>query len=161
MVKFSTKVIAVILSLSTLILLCSCGQSREFAIEKHNWTFKYAQNSDGEVVYCNAENKDLYKDAKVVDLRNSAKGGVFMISDNDTQKTFAFHYELREEDETSLVYDTVYVLKKHVTDEQAPDWEAKGCLATVSKTTDENGNGEYSLVISVEGYSIYFYESIK
>lgn len=153
MFKLSKKAIAIILSIVSLMLLCSCNSSKEeLSIYNHTWSFKYVQNSDGEIVYCNADNKALYEGAEVLDLWNSAKGGVFVISNNATQETFALECWEKEKTAEAFIYDIKYLIQE--------DDIAVG-LAEVSKTVNENGNSEYTLIVSIEGYSIYFYESIQ
>ena len=152
MLKKTSKTIALVLSILILVLLCGCNMEKaELAIDNHNWTFRYAQNSEGEIIYCNSENKDLYENAEVLDLWNSAKGGVFMISDNNTQDTFAFTYKMNKENEDAFIYDFVYT---------KDDGNSETGVAVVS-TTKENGNIEYTMIVTINGYSIYFYESIK
>ena len=152
MLKKTSKTIALVLSILILVLLCGCNMEKaELAIDNHNWTFRYAQNSEGEIIYCNSENKDLYENAEVLDLWNSAKGGVFMISDNNTQDTFAFAYKMNSEAEDSFIYDMIYTDKN--------DYSKSG--KAVVSTTKENGNNEYTMIVTINGYSIYFYESIK
>ena len=149
MFKILKKATAVILALSSLLLLCSCGQPKELAIDNHNWSFVYAQNRDGEVVCCNRDNETVYKSAQVVDFLCRAKGGIFIVSNKETEDTFAFQYLPNQENPDSFIYDIRYITEN----------ETLTGVAVVSKTDNENGG--YTMVITIEGYSIYFNGSAK
>ena len=152
MFRFSKKAIAIALAVLSLISLCSCGSTHEeLAINNHAWEFNYVQNDDGKIIYCNADNRDLYEEAEVLEFWNSVKGGVFIIENEETQESFGFVYKIKEENPDTFLYDMAYT----------SDDGAKYGSAVVRKTIKEEGNNEYTLIINIEGYSIYFYESIK
>lgn len=149
--KKSIKTVAICLTLLSLIMLCGCSSGNEnLSIDNHTWEFNIVQNSKGEIIYCNSKNQDLYEDAKVLDIWNSIKDGVILISNNDTQETFYMNYETNQINSENYIYDIEYT----------DDNETIDGSAVVGITTKENENDEYTLIISIDGYSIYFNEVI-
>ena len=95
--KKKTKIFIVMLLLLCLTILCGCNSSGEkLSIDNHTWEFNIVQNSKGEIIYCNSENQDLYENAEVLDLWNSIKDGIMLISNNATQETFSFDYDISQ-----------------------------------------------------------------
>lgn len=150
--KKRIKIILLCLTLLGLIMLCGCHfNNQNLSIDNHAWEFSIVQNSNGETIYCNFENQDLYEDAKVLDLWSSMKDGVILISNNYTQETFSMNYKINQTNSDDCIYDIEY----------ADDEKSINGLAVVSVTERESENDEYTLIISINGYSIYFNEIIE
>ena len=73
-----------------------------------------------------------------------------IISNNETQESWTLDYTLKEKDETNTIYEITY----------KSDGDTINGLATVSTTTREDGNDEYTLIISINNYAIYFTEEM-
>ena len=91
MLKKTSKTIALVLSILILVLLCGCNMEKaELAIDNHNWTFRYAQNSEGEIIYCNSENKDLYENVSFGNLSSASVAFPLRKSNIVTSVRFSF-----------------------------------------------------------------------
>ena len=127
--------------------LCGCDSKAKLNIENHEWNFSMVQSAEnGEILYCSADTQELYEDADVLDLWNNIKDGKLLISNNDTQETWSLDYSLKSSDSNSNIYEVTYI---------ADDVKTSG-MATVGLTTRDNGDDEYTLIISIEEYAVYF-----
>ena len=132
------------------ITLCGCNNAKEdFSINNHNWKFSHIQNNNGEIIACSDENKYIYENTKILDIWSSIKDGKILISNNVTQETWAFDYKLKEKNADNNIYDVTYTEQD----------EKKSGLATVGITSKENTDDEYTLILSIGDYVIYFYET--
>ena len=149
--KYKTLVcICLLFTLAT--MLCGCDNKKtDLSIDNHKWNFSHIQsNNNGEIIACSDENKYIHENAKILDIWCSIKDGVILISNNETQETWKFNYTLNEEDATSYIYDISYFEGD----------EKKTGNAVVSTTLETNENNEYTLILTIDGYSIYFSEEI-
>lgn len=105
---------------------------------------------DGQIIYCIADNKELYDDAEVLDIWCNIDDGIMLISNNDTQETWEFTYSLTNKEQKAYIYDVLY----------SGDEEITG-IATVGITTKQNENDEYTLIVTIDEYVLYFTEEIS
>lgn len=139
------------LLLACVMLLSFSGcSSKKTKIEDHNWNFSMVQNrEDGQVIYCATDNKELYDGAEVLDIWCSIDDGIILISNNDTQETWSLTYSLTNKEQNTYIYDVLY----------SGDEEITG-IATVGITTKQNENDEYTLIVTIDEYVLYFTEKI-
>lgn len=132
------------------ITLCGCNSAKEdFSIDNHNWEFSHVQNNNGEIIACSDENKYTYENIEILDIWSSIKDGKILISNNATQEIWTFDYMLKEENADNYIYDVTYTEQD----------EKKSGFATVGITSKENTDDEYTLILSIDDYVIYFYET--
>ena len=134
------------------IMLCSCSsQQNDYSIENHEWEFYIVQSmGSGETIYCSEQQHQFNEDAEVIDIWNTMEDNKIIISNNETQESWTLDYTLKEKDETNTIYEITY----------KSDGDTINGLATVSTTTREDGNDEYTLIISINNYAIYFTEEM-
>ena len=131
------------------VAVCFLTNPSRLRIEKHDWQFSHIQKNDsaGEIVFC-AENKiGIYPSAEIADLsvrikedRNS------ILLDKTTAEegeSWALGYKLKSRKASGAIYDVSYAEN------------IKG-NAVISKTKHSNGSQEYTLAITIGGYTLYF-----
>lgn len=134
----------------TLILLCvcigafsACSTGTKMNIEEHTWDFSHIQgNKNGEIIYCSDKNTSLYADAEILDLSCTAESGIITITDNANAKSWKINYSVNNTLGESTIYDISV--------------DGISGNASVSKTTYDDGSFEYTFIISIDGYAIYF-----
>lgn len=123
------------------LVVTSCGASL-ITIEHRTWSFSHIQNDKGEIVYCSDSAKAQYSfdDADIISL--SCNIGNNTITLADERDSWSISYSIDGESDGSTLYDI----------------ESNGTkgYATVGKTVRENGNDEYTMILVLDGYSLYF-----
>lgn len=76
--------------------------------------------------------------------------GVILISNNDTMETWQLNYALSSKEPECYIYDVTY----------NSETEKVSGNAVCGITEKYNDSDEYTLIISIGGYSIYFYETV-
>lgn len=121
---------------------CNSGQTDIYG---HDWHFDNVGSvqNEGEVIACSADSPARTQDAVVTELYISVCDDCLEITD-DSGMSYVFAYSVCQADGQTAVYDIVYN-------------ERKG-MASVSNTFYYGGDSVLTLVISIDGYSLYFYE---
>ncbi len=134
------------LLLAVMLLLAGCSNNYESSI-KNNWMLSRVTNSStGEVIFCTDDNKPFYEDAKIIDLSCTADETKIKIIDNATSEAWSLEYSLNETVQTNNSNTSIYDIF-YYSDNQS----LKG-YATIGKSSS---NEDY-LILSLNGYSIYF-----
>lgn len=149
--KFKT-LICICLLFSLVTVICGCDNKKtDLSIDNHKWNFSHIQSNDsGEIIACSDENKYIHENAEILDIWCNIKDGEILISNNETQETWMFNYTLNEKDASSYIYNISYLEND----------EKKTGNAVVSITSETNENSEYTLILTIDSYSIYFTEKI-
>lgn len=130
------------------LLLSSCGKALDLTLDGHIWRFTVVQaGENGEIVACSADKKVSYEDAEVVELACEAQDGSLTLSRKDTGESLTMACEIYSENAESAIYSLW-------TDEQSG-------LATIGVTTYQNGGSEYTLIVVLGEYTLYFTETIS
>ena len=147
--KEKLKIFSLLLACVMLLSFSGCS-SKKTKIEDHDWKFSMVQNrEDGQVIYCSDDNKELYDGAEVLDIWCSIDDGIMLVSNNDTQETWLFTYSLTNKEQEAYIYDVLY----------SSDEEITG-IATVGITTKQNETDEYTLIVTIDEFTLYFTEKI-
>ena len=142
-----------LISIMMIFVISGCGSKNDFdfLIENHVWQFSnMVDNEKGEVVVCSEEMIDAYPDAKVMDITCKAATNVMAIQDTATGNGEEISYSRIGKDTNSLTYKLVL---------QREDNTIEG-MAVSSVTEYAKGEYEYTLVVDIDGYALYFYEKI-
>lgn len=143
---------ALVLSLVAVLMICvisGCGSkdTRDFSVENHNWTFiNMVDNEKGTITACAEEQSELYPEAEVLELSCKASTNVMAIRDEETGNGAEVSYSGVGKDTNSITYELVY---------QDGDETVKG-MAVSSITEYAKGEYEYTLVVDLGGYALYF-----
>ena len=130
------------------LLLCGCGKALDLSLDNHTWRFTVVQaGEDGTVVACSAEQQVSYDAAEVIELSCEAQDGLLTLSRADTGESLTLAYQTYNENAESAIYSLW-------TDEQ-------NGLATVGVTTYQGGKSEYTLIVVLGDYTLYFTETIS
>ncbi len=122
----------------------SCSLTRP-KIEDCEWkmqTIAHIENNC--VIYDAVEENSLHPDAKVIDMTLVAKGGKVVITDATNNKTYEGSYTVSGKNPKG----TDYIITM----------DGKTARATVAKTTFADGTKKPTLPITLDGYSMCFYE---
>jgi len=130
-----------VLLLLLMVLLCVSGCKKDsLKIDEHRWNFSLVMsNKTGQVVYCAKDRHPLHPQAALLDLRCTAKGGTITLKTGN--KSWELPYTLDEEGPNGAVY-------RIGTNGTA--------LASVSKTTFNDGSWEHTLTLAIDQYTLYF-----
>ena len=136
--------------------ISGCGNKNDFdfLIENHNWQFSnMVDNEKGNVAACSEELAEAHPEAEVMNLTCKASTNVMAIRDAATGNGKEISYSGIGKDTNSLTYKLVL---------QEGDQTIEG-MAVSSITEYEKGKYEYTLVVDLDGYALYFYdrENIK
>ena len=148
---------AIILGLTALLIIAAisgCGSKNDFdfLIENHVWQFSNMVSSeDGSIVACSEEIAESHPEAKVMELTCKASTNVMAIRDAKTGNGAEISYSGIGKDTNSLTYKLVY---------QNGDEIIEG-MAVSSITEYAKGQYEYTLVIDIDGYALYFVEKVE
>ena len=125
--------ILVFVSIWVLFVISGCGnkETRDFHIENHTWIFSEVAGSEN----------------AVSDLECAAVDEILTIKSANGDK-WELKYKISGKDTNSLIYELEYV----------DGTEAKKGMAVSSITEYAKGKYEYTLVIDMDGYAIYFYD---
>lgn len=125
--------ILILFSVFLMFVLSGCGkkETRDFHMENHAWTFSEVVGSEN----------------PVSDLECSAVDETLTIQSANGDK-WELTYKISGKDTNSLIYELEYV----------NGTEAVKGMAVSSITEYAKGKYEYTLVIDLDGYAIYFYD---
>lgn len=145
------KLISILLaSVLMIAILCGCdADTAALTIEDHEWTFTVMQDGSGDIIACSADKQEQNKDAIIAEFTVETNDDTLILSDAATDESFNFEYTLEIENSDSTIYSI-----------SNTDNDAHG-MATVGITDYDDGGSEYTLIISLSGYSIYFVETIE
>ncbi len=111
------------------------------------WFITTVQKQDtGEIIACDADYLTQHKNASMADLTLTADADTLTIYDNLNQKKYAFGYHLDEKNKLSTLYQ--------LTSKQTK----KTGIANFSTTTYADGKSEYTLLLTLENYTLNFTE---
>ena len=134
-----------LLLVALILLFASCSMTRP-KIEDCEWkmqTISHVENNG--VVYDAVEEEgSLFSYAKVIDMTLVAKDGKIVITDATNNKTYEGSYTVSGKNPRG----TDYIININ----------GKTARATVAMTTYADGTKKPTLPITLEGYSMYFYE---
>lgn len=130
------------------VFLCACGGTKGLSVENHVWKFSHVQGgADGTIIACPEETKDLYESARVLNLGCEAGDGVLTITNHDTQEQWKLTYRVNNTALESTIYDIAI--------------SGQSGHAALGVTKYADGSSEYTLILSIQGYSVYFTEEIE
>ena len=140
MKKIKSSIVCTII-LTIALLFNSCGSSL-ITIEHRTWEFSHIQNEEGAVVYRSeaAEKQHLFDEAEVIDL--SCSIGKNMMTLATDARSWNISYTIDGDSNGSTMYDLSY--------------NGSDGYAIVSKTVRDNGNNEYTMIVVLGGYTVYF-----
>ena len=129
------------------VFLCACGGTNGLSVENHVWKFSRIQDSsDGVIIGCPEDTKGRYESARVSDLGCEASDGILTITNHDTQEQWELTYRVNNATPESTIYDIAIA--------------GQIGYAALGITTYSGGGSEYTLILSIQGYSVYFTEEI-
>lgn len=133
---------AVCLALTYLFLYNSA--LKELSIENHDWQFVLFQDDSGNITICSDENSELYPDAEVGEFDIKTGGGRILLSRDAGGKSWEIFYKLSNQNAQGAVYELFFENKKG--------------YAGTGVTKFHDGREEFTLYISLNGYSVKFTE---
>ena len=140
------KIIASALILVICLSLVSCTNKLKIDSEEMKWQLVVVtSDKTGEVVYCSAEHKIYYADAKVINLSCRASDGKIIITDKKTDIGYLGAYTVISEGKQSSYSIAM-----------TSDGERIEGSAEITKTKLHNDSFEYNLIIVIDGYTLNF-----
>lgn len=134
----------------TAVCFLSNPLSADFDIEDRGWNFTIIQSQEnGEVIYCSENEKEFYPEAEVISLSLSTEDDnrlVLLAISGAERKNAVIEYSINRRTRGGNIYDLTR------------DDGATG-YASVGKTEYYGGESEYTLIITIGGYSLYFDEA--
>lgn len=120
-----------------------CTQnSFNISVAEHDWQFTVARSSeDGSALFCAEEVKDRYDGAEVADIQCTVADGKLTITNLGLGSALTLDYALTSSSAESAIY--------------ALSGGAEG-IASVGITRYNGDESEYTLIVTVEGMSVYF-----
>lgn len=135
------KLFALILTIVLLLTGCGTPAARKYYIEEKDWQVVTVQSTeDGRVLWVGEDAQALYPEAGLLTLTCKAEGGRLVFTTAD--QTHEGSYALQQSDDNAAIYTVT------VGEETGP--------AAVSVTTYGDGRAEQTLVMQLDGYSLYF-----
>ena len=150
------KILALIMTLAACLSATSCARGYDLDGEDKNWAFVMASNDKtGEVEYASIEYKQLYLqstngleeiDAKTASLGFKASEGRFTLTDKKMQMQYHGTYTLESKSSDGANYKITL------------DYEGEifNGSATVSEAKLHDDTKEYSLILVIDGMTVYF-----
>lgn len=150
------KIFAIIMVLTVCLSAASCARGYDLDGEDKNWAFVMASNDKtGEIEYASIEYKQLYLqstngleeiDAKTASLGFKASDGRFTLTDKKMQMQYHGSYTLEGKNSSGADYKITL------------DYEGEiyNGTATVSETKLHDDTKEYSLILVIDGMTVYF-----
>lgn len=130
-------------------ILCACND-KVVSITGHSWAFNNIQSGEtGEIIYCSAENQDIFPNAKVANVSCKVSDRQIVIKNNISGEEWKFAYE---EEKTISHKDALYIIR-------LTGGTVQG-RASVGITEYADGSSEYTLIITFNNVNIYFKEPI-
>lgn len=136
------KLITVIL----LFIFCICISGCSSDNQKTIWNMRSIQDNNGKVIYCSNENKDAFPNATIKDIVCILQGSSITITDKNSGNEWIGNCKIIDEDSKSTLYEVIF------------DNNKKGHLVK-SFTKYADNTQENTLVVSCEGYTLYFNEN--
>ncbi|MBQ2847583.1 MAG: hypothetical protein IJE74_04935 [Clostridia bacterium] len=134
------NIFLLLLVLVICLISAGCSSANNLAIENHKWQISRIQLSEsGTIAYCSSDEADLHQDAEIIDLSCAASNGEIQITDNTNNREWVLEYS----EANAAPESTVYEINGNNN-------------AVVGKTTYHDGSFEYTLIISVDDYVMYF-----
>lgn len=127
-----------------LFMFCICISGCSNNNQKTTWNMRSIQDNNGEVIYCSNESKDVYSNAIVKDVVCILQGSSVIITDNSSSNKWIG--TCTKMDSSQDIYEIIF------------DNNKKGVLSK-SVTKYEDTTKENTLVVSCEGYTLYFTEN--
>lgn len=126
--------------------LTACGENENLLIENHKWNFSIVQSKEnnGAIIACASDKHALYENAEIISMDCSFNNNILKLTENSNSKEWIFACEKIKQSQT-----TTYSLKS------SNGSNSEG-LATVSVTHYNNASDEYTLIIAIDEYAIYF-----
>ncbi|MCD8353630.1 MAG: hypothetical protein LUC47_04900 [Clostridiales bacterium] len=133
-----------LLSLVIMLSLTACGGASLTAIDQYEWTLNTVQSDSdgGEVVACAADYLDSYPDAAEVDFSCAASAGELTLTDHASGQVYSGVYAESTATDDSLLYTVQF------------DNSTGNATSALTKYAD--GGTAPTLVLSVDGYTMYF-----
>lgn len=142
------RVLFVIPVLILTLLLASCG-TETVSIEDYEWKLQAVMKNDVEaaqdedtLVIAVGESDELYPDAKIVDVKLTAKDEKITVVDSTNDKTYSGTYKQTEKTPDGITYEM--------------EIDGKEGFATVSPAEHYEGIDVPTLPINMGEYSVYF-----
>ena len=135
-------------------MISGCGNKNDydFLIENHNWQFSSMVDSEhGTIAACSEEMAEVNPEAEVRDIVCMANSNVLAIRDAETGNGKEISYSGIAKDTNSLTYKLVM---------QDGNETIEG-MAVSGITEYAKGEYEYTLVVDIGGYALYFYEKVE
>ncbi len=133
-----------LLTIAILLSLSACGSSNQTTIDQCEWTLNTIQSDSdgGEVVACAADYLDSYPDAAEVDFSCAAGEGTVVLTDHASGQVYSGTYAESTATGDSLLYTVQF------------DDSTGNATSALTKYAD--GGSAPTLVLSVDGYTMYF-----
>ncbi len=138
------RFLCTLLTLAVLFSLTACGSSNQTTIDQCEWTLNTVQsdNDGGEVVACAADYLASYPDAAEVDFSCVASAGALTLTDHASSQVYSGTYAESTATGDSLLYTVQF------------DNSTGNATSALTKYAD--GGSAPTLVLSVDGYTMYF-----
>lgn len=136
--------LCIALTFAVLLSLAACGSSSQTTIDQCEWTLNTVQSDKdgGEVVACAADYLASYPDAAEVNFSCAASEGALTLIDHDSGQVYRGTYDESAENIDSLLYTVQF------------DDSTGNATSALTKYAD--GDTAPTLVLSVDGYTMYF-----
>ena len=154
--KKTVKILAVMMLLVVCLSAISCANKYTIDGEDKNWAFVMASNDKtGDIEYASIEYKELYLqstnglddiNAKTASLGFKASEGRFTLTNKKMQMQYHGTYVLEGSNSNGADYKITLDF----------EGEIYNGTATVSETELYDGTKEYSLILTIDGMTVYF-----
>ncbi len=149
--KKKLRILSLAITLLALISLVSCSNKLAVDAKDKNWAFVMVSNDrTGDVEYSSAEFKLIYPEANKADLSVKFADGKLTLIDREMQMPYPGTYKLEKKSSDGAFYTFTI---------QA-DGEVFSGKASVTEAKLHDDSVEYTLILTVDGYNIYF-KSVK
>ena len=118
----------------------------DLSIESHNWEFVLAQDNTGDIIICSSENAQLYENARVDQLLFKAEKGRIVLTSSKSGNAWELSCKINSQSPEGFIYEIAY-------------GDLTGYAGT-GITRYHEGGSEYTLHLSIGGYSIKFIDKL-
>ncbi|MCD7838539.1 MAG: hypothetical protein LUG65_06475 [Clostridiales bacterium] len=138
------RFLCIVLTLAILLSLTACDSSSQTTIDQCEWTLNTIQSDSngGEVVACAADYVESYPNAAEVDFSCTASEGALTLTDYASGQVYSGTYAENTATGDSLLYTVQF------------DDNTGNATSALTKYAD--GGSAPTLVLSVDGYTMYF-----
>ncbi len=138
------RLFCTLLTFVLLLSLTACGNASQTAIDQYEWMLNTVQSDSdgGEVVACAADFLEAYPDAAEVSFSCAASAGALTLTDHASGQVYSGTYAEDTANADSLLYTVQF-------DDSTGN-------ATSALTKYAGGGSAPTLVLSVDGYTLYF-----